>query len=180
MELTWIEAMIFFGGMLIPGIFALTGAYLAFKNENLKVERRVRSEMRIHAFANYIQLRVTAHERLILYLERMKPESLLLRNQPTEHNAQILEALMLQELQAEFEHNVVQQLYIEPDTWRLIEKAKTELMLIIQHSTQVVGDQSPGLKLAEQITLDIQGMENGIALFAAIDALKFDLKDTFK
>lgn len=180
MEITWVNSILLIVALTVPALAALCGSYLVLRNTQQQIELRTRSEMRINAFANFVQLRIAAHERLILYLERMQPESLILRNRPTEHNAAMLEALMLREIQLEFEHNIVQQLYLDSNTWRMIESAKTELLQIIQRSTQAVSNEASGLKLAEQISLEVMGLENGLKLRSAIDALKYDLKESFK
>lgn len=179
MEINWGQELIQLLRTLLPALFALGGAYLVFRHVHRQNELRTRNELRVQAFSQYVPLRIAAHERLMLYLDRIQPESLLLRNHPTEHSSRMLEALMLREAQIEFEHNTVQQLYLDQDTWRMIVNAKNEILQIIQRSAKQLGDEASGIQLAEQIAREISGKEDGLLLDKAVMALKYDVQHYF-
>jgi hypothetical protein len=76
-------------------------------------------------------VRLQAYERLILFLERIKPDALALRIKQTNMNALQMQILMLDTLRQEFNHNLTQQLYISEKTWSAIINAKEQITRLI-------------------------------------------------
>lgn len=75
-----------------------------------------------------LRLRLQALERLILFLERSRPESLLLRFANKETTATELQLLLLSTIREEFEHNFSQQLYVSEGVWRSVVYCKDDLL----------------------------------------------------
>lgn len=76
-------------------------------------------------------LRMQAYERLALFLERNKPESLLMRLLGETESADDLQILLLNILREEFEHNFSQQIYISEALWQHISLTKDKLMQLV-------------------------------------------------
>lgn len=64
-----------------------------------------------------------AHERMVLFLERIKPQSLLTRIANRPQSVEELKQVILHEIRTELEHNAAQQLYIKQDAWEKINLA---------------------------------------------------------
>lgn len=81
----------------------------------------------VHSFP----LQMQAYERLALFLERSKPESLLMRLLGNTKDAQGLQILLLNTLREEFEHNFSQQIYVSETLWQHITFSKDKLMQLV-------------------------------------------------
>ena len=68
--------------------------------------------------------RMAAYERLTLFLERMKPNSLLVRTQPGNLSTSEYENVLIATIEQEFEHNIAQQIYFTEECWNVIRASK--------------------------------------------------------
>ncbi len=78
-----------------------------------------------------LPVRLKAYERMALFLERIAPESLLMRQNLNGISALQLQNLLLQQIRQEWEHNISQQLYISNDTWTIVRNAKESIIQLI-------------------------------------------------
>jgi len=78
-------------------------------------------------------LQLQAGERMILFLERIKPQNLLTRINAVNLSPTELQQLVLQEVRAELDHNAAQQLYMGKDTWKKITAAATATSASLVH-----------------------------------------------
>lgn len=107
-------------------------------NELLKnqPQQTVAQQPKDNSFASaVVPVKVQAYERLLLYMERLQPSVLVKRNFDASIPLQQFHLSLLQNIREEFEHNLVQQLYVSETVWNLI-KASRET-LIQQINTQV-------------------------------------------
>ena len=100
-------------------------AYLG--NEALKREEMRRSGNRQIT----LPLRLQAYERLTLLLERISPVQAVTRVLQTGMSALQFQILLTQNIRDEFEHNMVQQIYVSPESWGLIRSAREEVIRLI-------------------------------------------------
>ncbi len=71
-----------------------------------------------------LPMRMAAYERLTLFLERMKPNSLLVRTKTGNFDKAAYENMLVATIEQEFEHNVAQQIYFTEECWNVIRAAK--------------------------------------------------------
>ncbi|MDA3943777.1 MAG: hypothetical protein PF694_09605 [Bacteroidetes bacterium] len=122
------------------------------KLEQLKMEH---SEM-IERKKLVSPLKIQAMERLILYLERIQPQSLVKRNLQQGSSIRNFHLALLQNIREEFEHNLAQQLYVSEKTWQLISTAKEELIKQINLAVSNLPENATAEQLASiLLTLDI-------------------------
>lgn len=119
---------------LLPAIVVGIIAYFFFKGHIANEEGRRRYLIQRDAQKNTIPLRLQAYERLTLFLERIDPTKLLIRVQPYSDEIQKYETLLIQNIENEYEHNLVQQIYVSPECWNLIIAAKNATMQVIRQS----------------------------------------------
>jgi hypothetical protein len=81
-----------------------------------------------------LPMRLQAYERLSLLLERIDPNKLLIRVKPFADEIDKYEALLIQNIEQEFEHNVTQQIYVTPECWNLVNAAKNATIHIIRQA----------------------------------------------
>lgn len=110
-----------------------------------------------------LPLKIQAMERLILYLERIQPQSLVKRNLNYQAGLRGFHLALIQNVREEFEHNLAQQLYVSETSWQLISNAKEELIkqinLAVSNLPENAGtDQLAGVLL----TLDVSLIQKAI------------------
>lgn len=86
--------------------------------------------------SQFFQLRLQALERFILFLERSRPESLLLRFTNKTTTATELQLLLLSSVREEFEHNFSQQLYVSEGIWKAVTYCKDDLLRSINLASE--------------------------------------------
>ncbi len=72
-------------------------------------------------------LRIQACERMVLFLERIRPAALVSRHLDTCFSKQQLHLRLLQNVRDEFEHNLSQQLFVSDRVWQTVKTAREEL-----------------------------------------------------
>ena len=79
-------------------------------------------------------MRLQAYERLTLLLERIDPNKLLVRVNPTSGDVDTYEQLLIKNIEQEFEHNVTQQIYVSIECWNLIQTTKNATIHVIRQA----------------------------------------------
>ena len=74
-----------------------------------------------------LPIKLQAYERMLLFCERINPVKLLLRVPPLDEDSNAYLQLLIANIEQEFEHNMVQQIYISNKTWTAILAAKTAI-----------------------------------------------------
>jgi|26BtaG_2_1085354.scaffolds.fasta_scaffold00036_37 Na+-transporting NADH:ubiquinone oxidoreductase subunit NqrC len=135
---------------LLPGILVAVLAYVLIEkflnNENLR--RKI--EVQKIATTQITPQRLAAYERMALFLERIKPTALA-RRISAQSTAKNYEVLLIQTIQSEWEHNLSQQIYINPETWKIIYSAKNATQNFIRECVMDVGPEATAQELQEQI-----------------------------
>ncbi len=123
-------------------------------------------------------IRLQAYERLVLFLERISPESLVMRtNYPTKTCEQ-LHTELLQTIRAEFEHNLSQQLYVSVETWSSVKNAKNYTVTLINNAAKEMEDEAPAIELSRKILDMTMELEQPIT-DKAINELKREIQQIF-
>lgn len=120
---------------LLPAIVVGLVAYFFFKGHTTNEEGRRRYLIQKEAQKSIIPIRLQAYERLTLFLERIDPKKILLRVKPFSDDLQEYETLLIQNIDNEYEHNLVQQIYITPECWNLINAAKNATIQVIRQAS---------------------------------------------
>jgi hypothetical protein len=124
-----------------------------------------------------LPLRLQAHERLLLLLERISPESLVLRlRRPDTTNAE-LHSELIAAVRTEFEHNLSQQIYVSPELWRVIAMAKNSVLSCINTCAAPLSPADSSMQLAQKL-LEWH-VDNELPTTPAIQQLKKEVAKVF-
>ncbi|MDR2125375.1 MAG: hypothetical protein LBP63_00920 [Prevotellaceae bacterium] len=126
-----------------------------------------------------ITIRLQAYERLTLFLERISPDSLVLRIHQQNMSNQDFHILLLSSVREEFEHNLSQQLYIGNDVWETVKAAKESLIMHINESAAKINAEQSSLELARLIVESYACDGKGNLIQTAINMLKNEAKKLF-
>jgi hypothetical protein len=96
-------------------------------------------------------IRLQAYERMALFLERISPDSLVLRCYQPGMDLKLLQGVMTKNIRDEWEHNLSQQVYLDPAVWAHIREAKDEMINLVNSSAVTLTDTDDPTRLAASI-----------------------------
>ena len=137
--------------LTIPGLLVL-GATIFLVKKYLEANQRDKVyNLKANAQKEILPRRLQAYERMVLFLERISPNSLIMRVHKQGMSAKILQAELIKAIREEYEHNIAQQVYISPEGWNKAKTAKEEMIQLINISVTKVNNDSTGVELAQKI-----------------------------
>lgn len=98
-----------------------------------------------------LRLKFQAYERIILFIERMKPDSLIPRTLNPALTNREYQTLLINEVRKEFEYNLSQQLYLTENAWTLAGNMKAQLTTLINTAATDCKPENPSGELAKKI-----------------------------
>jgi hypothetical protein len=121
-----------------------------------------------------LPLIIQAHERITLFLERIKPENLFTRILPECETGVEIQKRAINEIRTELNHNIAQQIYINPRTWDKIELA-TQVLISDIIGTPTIND----AKTYVITTLSNESLASKNLLKEALLQIKMDIQEKF-
>ena len=172
MDKTWTDILLYF----IPAALILGGMYLTIK-KFIDRDRQLRMlELKKSMQKDSLPLKLQAIERMVFFLERISPDTLLPRIHRGGITAGQLHSDLLATIRSEFEHNLTQQVYLSNEVWGEVKRAKEELLKIINMAASETGQQATGVHLSSKI-FDIMIKEENYPHLAAVEALKREARE---
>lgn len=98
-----------------------------------------------------LPLRLQAYERLVLLTDRIALHNLVTRIPAGEMDARQYQSVLVEQIRAECEHNVTQQIYVEPTTWDAVMKLREQNIFIINRLASTLPADAKGTDLARYI-----------------------------
>ncbi len=162
----------------IPAFIVFLTAYLLIRTFLRNEEKRRSFEIAINQKENTLPLRLQAYERLILYLERISPDSLVMRISRTNISVGQFQNELVSSVRTEFEHNLAQQIYVSSPAWEKVKSAKNSIVKLINESATGMNPQANGLTLGKKILENAIELQSSPAL-EAIEFLKKEVRENF-
>jgi hypothetical protein len=158
--------------ILLVAMCYLVGGFLrnSVKRQQLKI---VKGNQKI-----IMPLRLQAYERLILFLERISPDSLVMRAIHTDKTCGLLHQELLQTIRAEYEHNLSQQLYVSTAAWENVRNAKNYTVSLINAAANGIEEETTAIELSRKLLNMTAEMEQAPNQ-KGIDALKTEVRQLF-
>ncbi len=135
----------------IPGLIVFFTAYFTIKAvlqkdiDNRKVDVVLQNQKLI------TPIRLQAYERVILFLERISPNSVIVRLQTPNMTVQQLHKEILIIIRSEFEHNLSQQLYLSIDAWEMVRNSKEKTIQLVNSCLEDISPNDNAMKLSQAI-----------------------------
>lgn len=166
-----------FAKILVPAGLVLYAMHLTVKSFlNKELEKKM-LEIREKSIETVLPNRLQAYERMCLFLERISPNSLILRLNIGEFTAVEFQHILLNEIREEYNHNVSQQVYMSLEVWELIKSAKEELVTIVNESNLRMNEGATSIELSKQILETVHSRPDSINL--ALNELKKEISEVF-
>lgn len=106
-----------------------------------------------------LPLRLQALERMTLFIERINPSNLLLRLHTPGMTAKQMQILVLEDIRAEYQHNVTQQLYLSSEAWSIVKRVKDDTVTLINTSINELPDGSSAVELSKIVFAKLETLE---------------------
>jgi hypothetical protein len=161
------------------GVFAaLVAIYYVVKGDLQRFFNLKTTEInQVHSTA-LLPLRLQAHERLIIFIDRINPANLLVRLHQQGIGIKELQNLVINDVKSEFQHNIAQQLYINTTSWQVIRKLKDDTIAMINNAVLGLPETATGIDLSKKVLQHMATIsENPYDL--TIDHLKKDIQALF-
>ena len=145
---------------VFPSILILIVVYLMMSNFLDNEDKRRKSERIRASQRQSLPIRMQAYERLALFLERISPNSLLLRVKAGKLTNQEYLLLLEQNIRNEFEHNLSQQIYVSDKMWEMVVASKSTMTSIVNTVSADLSPEASGADLSKAILKACMKMEN--------------------
>lgn len=135
----------------LPALFVFLATYLVLVKLLNNERHRLRAEVILNNQKVITPVRLQAYERMVLLLERISPQSLVMRLQRQNATNQELQSLLLKNIRAEFEHNMAHQIYISDKAWEMVRMAKEDCIKFINQTALQTKPDGNSLQLCKLI-----------------------------
>jgi hypothetical protein len=163
---------------VLPSLVVFATAFLLIKSFFEDNIRQKEMEIKMIQKKDLTPLRLQAYERIVLFLERISPHSLLPRTNQYELTAGNFQSILLSQIRSEFEHNLSQQIYISKEAWMVTKSAKESVVKIINQASEYVAPDAPAFELSRTI-LEHMIKHAASPTETAIDFLKKEVDSYF-
>lgn len=164
--------------IILLGLFAFaTIITIVILFINAEKQRQL-AEYREKTIGSLMPSRMQAYERITLYLERINPMNMVIREQFNVNTSQELHTLMITSIRQEFDHNVAMQVYISDASWSRILRAREEIMNTINNCAKETNPKASSLELARKV-LENAPNECSFYVDRALSGLRSDINGLF-
>lgn len=180
--MNWEEIIFQIALIILPaGAVLMTTLFFLRKNaekEDKQYMRQLQSELKKQRQEFFLPNRVEAYQRAVLLMERIHPNSLIMRTINPGLPAAVYQAELLKAIRDEYDHNVAQQLFITTGLWEMVRNSKEETVKIVN----IAGKQMPATAMSTDLAAKIFELIAEIGELPSeitVKALKEDLQRLF-
>jgi len=160
--------------IFLPALLVMLTAWMVIRNMLGNDQERRRQDLLLQTVNAVTPVKLQAYERVVLFLERISPESLIMRTTRHDMTAQQLQSALVSSVRSEYEHNLSQQIYMSNEAWEMVKNARgTVVRLINSVATQLppaaTSEELSRLLLEEVMDMDSEPCQ------AAISYIKSEL-----
>jgi hypothetical protein len=162
----------------LPALVVFLTVLVMLRTWSRNEDKRRKTEFNMHLTDDILPVRLQAYERSILLLERISPESMILRISRSDFTARQMQQELLSNITSEFEHNIAQQTYISTEAWDKMKSAKNQVINLVNETAKEIKPDAPGTTLGKLILERLSELKNPPSQ-VAIDYLKQEVKTLF-
>ncbi|WP_075344293.1 DUF7935 family protein [Tenacibaculum agarivorans] len=149
----------------LPALVTGGVAYFMFSSFLQRDENEKKFEALIQKKRESLPMKLQAYERLLLFCERMNPAKLLTRINPIGTDSDSYAHLLIGNIEQEYEHNMVQQLYVHENAWKAVVGSK---LAIINKIRTTAESSDNARELRENLLIDYSQIESPTETAVAI------------
>jgi hypothetical protein len=146
--------------LTVAGVGVVWAAFYLVKPYLDKNERLQILELKKAADNQTLPLRLQAYERVVLFIERINPSSMLIRLNGTAYSAADLHRLAVQEVNTEYQHNITQQVYVSSRAWAVVRRLKDDTINMLNSTMRTLPEDATGLDLSRALLTHLSQLDN--------------------
>jgi hypothetical protein len=163
---------------ILPSLVVFAASYYVIRLFLENDQKKRAADIKMAGYKIITPIRLQAYERITLLLERISPESLVMRVHRPDLSVGMLQAKLVQNIRDEFEHNLSQQVYITSQAWEIVKTAKEDMISIVNKAAALLPDDATATDLSQKIfelslTTDKSTVKN------ALEFIKKEIRITF-
>lgn len=165
--------------IILPAAAVFAAAFLLVQKFLSNDQKRREHELKKSGQGLITPIKLQAYERLVLYLERIHPNSIVVRINKHGMNAHQLHQDLVKTIKSEYEHNLSQQIYVSHGAWELVKTSKEEVIQLINISATKVAHDGSSNELAMMILNITANLDKKLPSELALDYIKKEVAQIF-
>jgi hypothetical protein len=163
---------------VVPSIITGAVAYLIINKMLEQENRRHFADVKKENLKYTTPVRLQAHERLLLLLERTDPVQVVNRVIKQGMTAKRMQLAIITEIKQEYDHNITQQLYVSGKCWEEVMKAKEDALKLVTVVAAAVDKTADALEFSK-VLIKIQSEQQFFTSLSAIRTVKKEISKVF-
>ncbi len=152
---TFIELLKIF----LPALLVMLTAWVVIRSMLRDDQERRRQDLLLQTVKTITPVRLQAYERVVLFLERITPESLIMRTARPEMTAQQLQSALVSGVRSEYEHNLSQQIYMTNEAWEMVKNARGTVVRLVNSVASQLPPNATGEELSRMLLEEVMEMD---------------------
>lgn len=145
--------------LVIAGAILISLVYFVFRGYFDRYQNIQIHNYKVALNKELLPLRLQALERMTLFIERINPSNLLLRLHTPGMTAKQMQILVLEDIRAEYQHNVTQQLYLSSEAWSIVKRVKDDTVTLINNVINELPEGSSAVELSKIMFAKLESLE---------------------
>ena len=174
-----VESLIEIMKYVLPAFIVFLTAYFLIKSFLKKEQQKLDHQLIVNTKQDILPLRLTAYERLSVFLERINPNNLIIRVLQPKMTVNTFQRALVQTIRTEYEHNISQQIYVSNQIWSAVGYSKDQLIKDINILSGTVPPNVPAKELSKRILEFYLTREEPIPSQEALKLIKNEVKKLY-
>lgn len=163
---------------VLPSLVVMATSYYLLKLFMENEQKKRSTDIKMAGYKIITPIRLQAYERLVLFLERISPESLVMRVHKSDMTAMQMQTVLLQNVREEFEHNLSQQVYVSSQAWEVIRTAREGIIKLVNTAATKLSNGATGTDLSRKI-FELSLTDKNLMTKTALEFLKKEIRQIF-
>ena len=165
--------------VIIPSAMVFGVAYYFLNKVNRDQVMAYSADIRKERQKHILPMKVEAYQRMILLLERIHPNSIVMRVHNPAKVATLMQHELLEQISSEFEHNIAQQMFVSPQAWEMVKRSKDEVIQLVHIAGKQMDIDSTATDLSAKL-FELSAQVSPFPTEIAIQFLKEEFQAMFK
>ena len=165
--------------IVLPSTVVFVAVFIIMRTFFENDQKRRDHEIRRNTQSTVIPLKLQAYERIVIFLERIHPNTIAVRLNKHGSTAAQLHMDLIKTIRQEYEHNLSQQIYVSHATWELVKTAKEEITKLVNVSASKVPQDAPANDLAMMVINIASNLGKKLPNEVALDFIKKEVAQLF-
>jgi hypothetical protein len=165
--------------IILPAGAVFAAAFLLVQKFLANEQKRRDHELKKASLSSITPLKIQAYERIVIFLERIHPNTLVVRVNKHGMTAQQLHQELIKAIKTEYEHNLSQQIYVSHNSWELVKTAKEEIIKLVNISATKVPHDNSSNDLAMMVLNITANVDKKMPNEVALEYVKKEIAQIF-